>query len=94
MQGTLKLRAALLAAPMPGAFRAWLRAPLDLKQGDEIEVDLPHDDAGTVRAIGRIVSLALHADGKIWYEFVAESAASLGSPGDHPPGDESEISAT
>jgi hypothetical protein len=94
MQGTLKLRAALLAAPMPGAFRAWLRAPLDLKQGDEIEVDLPHDDAGTIRAIGRILSLALHADGRIWYEFVAESTVALGSGEEQRPGTESGISAT
>ena len=88
MQGTLKLRAALLAAPMPGAFRAWLRAPLDLKQGDEIEVDLPHDDAGTVRAIGRILSLALHADGKIWYEFVAESTFAIEALSVQPPDNE------
>lgn len=88
MQGTLKLRASLLAAPMSGAFRAWLRAPLDLKQGDEIEVDLPHDGAGTVRAVGRIVSLALHADGRLWYEFAAESAASIGSAAGPPAGGE------
>ena len=94
MQGTLKLRAALLAAPMPGAFRAWLRAPLNLKQGDEIEVDLPHDDAGTVRAIGRILSLALHADGKLWYEFVAESTVAVSDLTKQQPGSDAEISAT
>lgn len=92
MQGTLKLPAALLSAPIPAEFRAWLRAPLDLKQGDEIEIDLPHDDAGTVRAIGRIVSIALHADGRLWYEFAAESAASIGLSADQRPSDESEVS--
>jgi hypothetical protein len=80
MQGTLKIPAGFTwdvanASTQP-MFRAWLRTPLDLKRGDEVEVDVPAAQ-GVIRAAGRIVTLAVHADGKLWYEFAAESAAVL-----------------
>lgn len=87
MQGKMKVplvffRRDHAAGSSQSVFKAWIRSPLILVTGDEIEVDLPlgafavtnpESKLATVRAAGRIISVAVHADERLWYEFVAES---------------------
>lgn len=64
----------------PVLFSAWISAPMNLEVGDELEIDLPADllddsieetEGQTARATGRITAMAVHTDGRLWYQFAA-----------------------